>query len=132
MAVSMADKFDTFTLPPTQQLVLEVLAARLRLGEPTWTFSTRMRAALEALEAGGWIGWKEGVVHATANVWLTEAGRHAALDPNYRPPTQVNVTPTDQQITEAMSLPAHYNPALREVVRCAFRAGVTWRESVQR
>jgi hypothetical protein len=33
-------------LPASQYLVLEVLAARYRLGEPFWTFPSRFRRAL--------------------------------------------------------------------------------------
>ena len=32
---------DTDSLPPTQYLVLDVLAARYRLGENAWTFPAR-------------------------------------------------------------------------------------------
>ena len=39
---------DTDSLPPTQYLVLEVLAARARLGEACWTFPSRLKPALNA------------------------------------------------------------------------------------
>ena len=39
---------DADALPPTQQLVLEVLGARSRLGENVWTFASRLGQALES------------------------------------------------------------------------------------
>lgn len=77
---------DTYDLPPTQALVLEVLAARARLGETHWTFSARHRTALEALAKQGLISWKHGIVAHTCMAWLTDAGRSAVLDESYRPP----------------------------------------------
>ena len=35
-------------LPPTQYLVMGVLAARARLGEPYWTFPSRLRPTMRA------------------------------------------------------------------------------------
>lgn len=75
---------DVDTLPPTQYLILEVLAARYRTGEQTWTFPNRVRPALEALSAAGLIGWK--AAPGLALAWLTDAGRAAALSPTYKPP----------------------------------------------
>ena len=36
-------------LPPTEYLVMDVLAARARLGEPFWTVPSRMRPTMRAL-----------------------------------------------------------------------------------
>jgi hypothetical protein len=77
---------DTYDLPPTQALVLEVLAARARLGETHWTFSTRHRPALEALAKRGLLWWKEGVVERTCMAFLTDAGRQATLSATYQTP----------------------------------------------
>lgn len=82
----MADTFDTYTLPPTQSLVLEVLAARARLGETCWTFSTRHRPALEALTKRGLLWWKSGVMPRTCVAFLTDAGREAVFGKDYTPP----------------------------------------------
>lgn len=80
------DEFEGLT--PMQQLVLEVLGARLRLGHEVWTFtrSDALTKALRALAAAGYLGWKSGVVQGTALVWLTDAGRWLILDPQYVPP----------------------------------------------
>ena len=79
-------EFDTYSLPPTQALVIEVLAARARLGENHWTFPARCRLALEALEDRGLVYWKAGNVERTCLAWLTEPGRAAALSYAYKTP----------------------------------------------
>lgn len=73
-------------LPPTQSLVLEILAARYRLGENCWTFSTRHRPALEGLAERGLLDWKHGVMPRTCLAFLTDEGRRALLSTGYRSP----------------------------------------------
>lgn len=73
-------------LPPTQALVLEVLAARFRLGEPAWTFGTRNLPALKALEARGLVEWKHWTLPHTCLAWLTGEGRKTTLSPAYKGP----------------------------------------------
>ncbi|GEL46588.1 hypothetical protein CHO01_17040 [Cellulomonas hominis] len=53
-------------LTPTQELVMEVLAARHRLGEQRWTFEPEVRPALRALEDGGLVQILDG--HSTGRV----------------------------------------------------------------
>lgn len=77
---------DTDALPPTQHLIMEVLAARYRLGEMLWTFPSRLRSQIEALGRAGLIGSKSGVVEHTMQAWLTDAGKRAALSDTYKPP----------------------------------------------
>lgn len=69
-------------LPPVQYLVMETLAARARLGERYWTFPTRLRPALNALEARGWI-WVRSAPTPHLQAWLTDAGRSVALWDGY-------------------------------------------------
>lgn len=72
-------ELDTYRdLPPTQALVLDVLAAYARLGENCRTFSARCRPALEALEEGGLVRWKGGPTERTCIAWLTGPGRQIA------------------------------------------------------
>lgn len=73
-------------LTPTEDLVLEVLAARHRLGELVWTFATRHRPAIRRLEARGLVAWKHGVVENTVIVQLTADGVAEAISPDYTPP----------------------------------------------
>lgn len=80
-------EFNTYDdLPPVQSLVLEVLAARYRLGENSWTFSTRHRPALEGLAERGLVSWKHGVMPRTCLAFLTDEGRSALLSTRYRSP----------------------------------------------
>jgi len=79
-------------LPVTQLLVLEALAARDRLGEPTWTFTDRCRPALRALESAGLAGWEGGVAQHTVRAWLTDLGRSGVLSGTYTPPVMADVT----------------------------------------
>ena len=80
---------DPDTLPPTQQLVLEVLAARSRLGENAWTFPSRLVPTLEALSRAGLIWWKSGVAERTCLAGLTDSGRAAVLLAGYAPPATI-------------------------------------------
>lgn len=81
-----ASEPDAYDLPPTQALVLEVLAARHRLGETHWTFSTRHLTALRALEKLGLVGLMHGIVEHTCRAYLTDACRKAALSETYEGP----------------------------------------------
>lgn len=82
---------DVDALPPTHQLVLEVLAARSRLGENGWTFHSRLRRILEALAQAGLIWWKHGVGPHTCLAALTTAGREAVLCAGYMPPAEIKI-----------------------------------------
>lgn len=75
-------------LTPTESLVLEVLAARHRLGEHLWTFTDRpaITRAINKLVGRGLVGSKGGVVDHTVRAWLTEDGRAAAMSDDYVPP----------------------------------------------
>lgn len=75
-------------MTPTEELVMEVLAARYRLGEHLWTFSAgpTIYKAFRSLEAQGLIGWKGGITEKTCRAWLTDAGKTEMLDPEYVPP----------------------------------------------
>jgi hypothetical protein len=77
---------DTATLTPTQELCLEVLAGRYRLGEQIWTFRSRTAPALAQLEELGLVYLMHGVVDGTVRAGLTEAGRDAILSSTYTPP----------------------------------------------
>lgn len=86
-----SDKEDTVydRLPPLCQMVLEVLAARHRLGHNTWTFPQKqVTATMRRLEAAGLIGWKFGVMPGSILAWLTDEGRELVLLDDYTPPSQ--------------------------------------------
>jgi hypothetical protein len=94
---------DVDQLPPTQYLILEVLAARYRCGETLWTFESRFRWHLLALESGGLIHLMHGVEARTVRAGLTEAGKAASLSLSYNLPaptlaTAISTLPrTDEQ-----------------------------------
>jgi hypothetical protein len=73
-------------LPPTQYLVIDVLAARARLGEPYWTFPSRMRPTMRALADRGLLWWQRGPAPLTIQAFLTPEGRTAVLYDGYRIP----------------------------------------------
>lgn len=62
------------TVPPTQYLAMEVLAARFRLGLRTWTFPTSCSDALRRLEHRGWVWSKSGTIGGTRLAGLTDEG----------------------------------------------------------
>lgn len=77
-------------LPPLQLMVLEVLAARYRLGEVLWTFTahTSTVRAIRALEAAGLVTSMGGIVPRTIRASLTPSGVASATSPTYRVPDQ--------------------------------------------
>lgn len=77
---------DIEALSPTQELVLEVLAARYRLGETLWPFTTKLTPSVRTLEALGLVWWKSGVVERTIQVGLTDAGVKEMLGLTYVSP----------------------------------------------
>lgn len=78
--------FDVDRLPATQYLILDVLAARHRTGEPFWTFPARMRRALEALTAAGMVTFYPHDSRLRAE--LTAAGRDEVFNQGFLTPDQ--------------------------------------------
>ena len=79
---------DPDTLPPTQYLVLEVLAARYRCGEYLWTFPSRCRPAIRALARAGLVHEMHGIVPNTVRAWLSDEGKALVLVDGYTPPVE--------------------------------------------
>lgn len=75
---------DADSLPLTQGLVMEVLAARYRAGDPTWTFSNRAKPALRALEALRLVWFKGAVTYGNQLAGLTDEGLAACTLTGYR------------------------------------------------
>lgn len=99
---------ETPNITPTQELVLEVLAARHRLGESLWTFTSNraVTVALEALEAAELVNTMGGVVERTVRASLTDTGRDLMLTPGYRLPDRALRRAGAQFLTDAAgSLP---------------------------
>ena len=70
-------------LPPTQYLILEVLAARHRCGEHVWTFPTSCQQAANALADTGLVDILNGITPRSFRARLTDAGLSAALMDGY-------------------------------------------------
>lgn len=88
-AVSDDERQQEFaTLTPMQQLVMEVLASRHRLGHKIWTFANNntLAKAFKALRERGYIETMPGVVQYTVRATLTGKGRDLVLDPHYVAP----------------------------------------------
>lgn len=79
----MTEPFDVDNLPITQYLIMEVLAARHRTGEPGWNFPKRARRQLDALATYGLIGYRSWSEPNTYQAWLTEKGKTAVLSEAY-------------------------------------------------
>lgn len=75
-------------MTPTQDLILELLAARYRLGEQAWTFDSRHSGVADQLGALGLVWWKRSVVEKTILIGLTEKGRAEALGDDYVSPVK--------------------------------------------
>ncbi len=71
---------------PTQDLILEVLAARYRLGEMLWTFDSRHRKAIGDLSERGLVNEMHGVVEKTIRASLTSVGVSHIISDGYVPP----------------------------------------------
>jgi hypothetical protein len=79
-------------LTPTQELVMDVLAARHRLGDTLWTFSSSAGKAVKTLAAAGLVNEMHGITENTIRASLTDVGRNRWLSPTY--PLPVTHAPT--------------------------------------
>lgn len=89
----------TTEAPPTQYLILEVLAARHRLGETYWTFPTRCRPAARRLEVAGLVTLRPAPTYGSFEARLTEAGTVNALGLDYVPPLDAAADAMAKELT---------------------------------
>lgn len=87
-------------LPPTQYLILDVLAARHRAGEPYWSFPTMLRPALSALVNAGLVDVISSPAPSTLRARLTPNGEDAVLSLTYQLPTPTIAAALDTLPTE--------------------------------
>lgn len=73
-------------LTPTQELAMEVLAARHRLGEQFWTFESKLRGTLRTLEDGGLVVIIGGHTAGPVEAHLSAAGRLIYVSATYTSP----------------------------------------------
>ena len=93
-AASAPTPVDVDRLPPTQGLILEVLAGRLRTGERLWPFDSRLSRQMDALAALGLVNHLSGNVEKTVRASLTSAGEKVAFGSTY-------VSPIEQDLAAA-------------------------------
>jgi hypothetical protein len=79
-------------LTPSEDLFLEALIARYRLGESIWTFESRHKKTAESLAQKGFVGWKGGIIEKTIRVWFTAEGAAEYLSYPYEPPILKGLT----------------------------------------
>lgn len=91
---------DVDSLPPTQYLILDVLAARHRTGEQVWTFPSRFTNQFRILSEAGLVDF-DGAGKKTLRAWLTDAGREAVLLDGYTTPNEVRAN-MDRRPTSPM------------------------------
>lgn len=101
---------DVDTLPPTQYLMLETLAARLRTGEPFWTFPDRLKPTAVKLEALGLVWTRSGPTENAFQVWPTDTGRAAILPDTYTPPNHQAQYDRDRELADAIRAVARRHP----------------------
>lgn len=80
------NELDELELPLMQELIVEVLIARCRLGELLWPFPSSAGKSLKALADKGIIEYKSAPVEKHYNVWFTDAGKKRYLSFDYVPP----------------------------------------------
>jgi hypothetical protein len=91
-------------LTPSQELVIEVLTARYRLGETFWTFSTKHSKAIRGLEDAGHVHAHSGGTENTLRVALTSS----AL-------TGLQLTPVERGISDLEPNPSEHIPTVNRL-----------------
>lgn len=80
-------KSDYSDLTAAEELFVEVLIARHRLGETMWNFSIRELNVARRLTKKGYIETKAGITQGNFRAWLTDEAREVLLyNINYVPP----------------------------------------------
>lgn len=111
-------------LPPTQDLVMEVLAARARTGEVEWSFATRHMGTIRRLAELGLVTWRAHNIYGHVYVRLTDAGRAEYLGDEYVPPILANEDRIAQAIGDPGSIVGRRDPG-ESVTRWSTRAVIT-------
>jgi hypothetical protein len=87
-------------LTPSEELALDLLAARFRLGETVWTFRARQAPVLRRLEARGLIFTMHGITDGTLRASLTDAGKAHELSEAYIPPILLAESSTEMRLLD--------------------------------
>lgn len=73
-------------LTPTENLIVELLVARYRLGERLWTFNAEVTRQVYLLSEKGYVTPMSGVTEGTVRAMLTEEAVALYLSYDYVPP----------------------------------------------
>lgn len=123
-------------LPTTQALILEVIAARTRLGETWWTFGNDCRKAANTLADRGLIATMDSPEPRCFMARLTTTGRALLLSDTYTPPAGPVLTDDQARLVVAILSAVlddrefidAFDPALRAAARAVMtRLRVTYR-----
>lgn len=82
---------DPVHVTPTEDLLMEVLSARYRLGENLWTFDLRHKKALERLEAKGLVTVLHGIVDHSLRASMTLTGVSMYVSDSYESPFEAKL-----------------------------------------
>lgn len=86
--MSKLKKYDEYDFTPTQALILEVLTARYRLGNTSWSLESKVNKSLMGLQEKGFVDFKSASVENASLVWLTDAGVALMFSNKYRSPVE--------------------------------------------
>lgn len=81
------------SLTPTEELILDVLVSRFRLGDRIWPFDTRNKKALKSLESRGLIELISGNVNGTVRARITDEALYDHGSEWFQPSTTVRYLP---------------------------------------
>jgi hypothetical protein len=111
-------------------LILDVLAARRRLGESCWTFTDHpaIVRAIRALAAAGLVGEMGGVTDHSVRAYLTDAGLESVLLAGYRAPGTCD--PGVSTDGDTLWLCCGNDPSESPTPICAVEPGDRWSELV--
>jgi hypothetical protein len=84
---------DDADLTPSEDLLVDVLIARLRLGEAFWTFSNRHRPTAKSLEGKGLVSMDSGSSPGAFRVFPTPALKERWMQGTYVPPILATIKP---------------------------------------
>lgn len=70
----------TSNFTPTEELILDLLQARIRLGENIWNFDSRLKPSMEKLQTKDLVNFKSGNVEGTLLAWPTDEGKILLFD----------------------------------------------------
>lgn len=82
---------DPVHVTPTEDLLMEILSARYRLGEHLWTFDLRHKKPLERLEAKGLVTVLHGIVDQSLRASMTQAGIDTYVSKTYESPLETKL-----------------------------------------